>query len=374
MSDASDAGEIGGGGGGYDFAAVGDDATSGDGRGIGMDHAPVNLLPVGIDAGLKYVKETYAHARTFGHQMGVDKCVPRGTNISAIMADVVALEAAKKWGGASAVQLYDSGYIFEHPAFVGTVCEPGEGSDRGRKVNKPGIARSATTVELLVWPHGRCDAKGELRNVMARLGLVRLDLRQSSSLPDIDKIEHKLMSANPFAAVDDGLNPANGWFRSGNDNRSPKGTTTLWREFYQVRGCDILSLFRKPSDRDVEGTFLAVFGATWYFESSNDYETRIAFAVYSLPYVSTGHGTHKWEMIRNHREAAEKAAAKMVSFISGFSAPRSSIEKRRRVRLEMTEPLAPVPPDPFKVVAPPVVLPPAGARPGFTPGPEADER
>lgn len=354
------------------YGQLGHDANMAGGLGYLIDRAPTTWLPVGIDNGLKYVAETYGHARTFGANYSVDKCVPRGTALNARMAEVVALEAARSVGGVNELSNYKTGYLFEHPTFT-TFGVPAEGSDPGRRVNLPGIARNTTIIELLVWPHGQCNPKEKLREVLARLGLSRLDLRMAFSLPDIEKpAERRIYSANPFAAVDDGLNPPNGWFRPPTGDR-PVGITSLWREFYQVKGC-FASLFN-PKDKDLYGTFIAVFGCTWFFEKSGDYETRIAFAVYSAPYVPQQHQTWKWNIIRDHRIVAEKAAKEMVSFISGFPAKAESIETRRKLRLELTEPVVPAPRDPFDVPPTPLpVVPPVPSEVGDPAGPEEDEK
>jgi hypothetical protein len=338
-----------------------------DGKGRLMDSAPLTWLPIGITSGWYYGKETYIHARTFGHRDGVDRSVPKGTPGTAKMAEVIALEAARKHG-ANALQFYKQGYVFAHPSFAGLV-NSADASDPGRRVNMPGIARNLNTVEVLVWPHGQCSPEKELRRVMKGLRMVRLDLRQTSSLPDLEKTEHKLMSANPFAAVQDDLNPPNGWFRH-NSGTQARGKTFLWREFYQVER-SMWDVIRNPNDRDMHGTFLAVFGATWYFEETGDYETRIAFSVYGLPYVSSGHETFKWERLKQHRDVAEKAAAAMLSFISAVKTKPESLRHRLKVRPEMTEPVAPAPRDPFEATAPVVVSPVTSTV--DPPGPEPDE-
>lgn len=374
----SDAGEIGGGhcgghgafGGAHGFAPLGHDAGVAGGLGNRIDAAPVTWLPVGIDAGFKYFKETYGHAQVFGYRLGAERSVPGGTKLDARMAEVIALEAGRKYGGADALSPYKRGYLYEHPSI--SRPEPDEGCDRGRRLHLPGIARSLTTVELLVWPHAACNAKKELRHVLAQLGLVRLDLRMSSSLPDIDRQpEPVLLSANPFATVQDCMNPPNGWFRKQKGD-VPTGTTLLWREFYQLK-----NRFQawRTGDKDLHGTFLAVFGATWFFEKSADYETRIAFSVYGLPYMPNGHETWKWEIIKAHREAAEKAAGTMYQFISGFPVSAAAIRTRQNVPLDMLVPEKPILRDPFNVGPTPVPLMPLCFGRAWDPeGPEADEK
>jgi len=325
-----------------------------------------------------YGKETYAHARAYGYTLGVDRSVPKGTLKHAKMANVIAIEVARQFGEEQPGN-YKTGYLFQHPSFT-SLGQPAEGVDPGRRVNLPGIARNLNTIELLVWPHRQTDIeiKKKLRDVLGRLGLVRLDLRQSSSLPDIEKPlpEPKLLSANPFAGTDDGLNPANGWFRLGAGD-TPKGTTELGREFYQLKGC--WEKFR-TGDKDISGVFIAVHRATWHFAASGDYETRIAFSIYALPYVGgmvpNCQETWKWETIRNHRVAAEEAAAEMWVDISGFPASGRSVEARRRVRLENLVPEIPPARDPFDIPATPLPVVPltGGGKAGDPAGPEADEK
>lgn len=400
--DGSDAGEIGGHGGdhhggdhhgwgdhfgdhhghghhgghGWGFASVGDDADMPDGRARLISAAPRGWLPRGIDAGLAYTRETFLDAKTFsGDKAGILKCVPAGTRDMESMATVVALDVARKFG-ADKLSGYTAGYLWEHPTFSARGLQArGEDEDRGRLVNLGGIVRSNTTVELLAWPHDQCDWRTELRRHFKREGLVRLDLRQSSSLPDIDRIERRLLSADPFGNADDGVNPPNGWFRP------VKGETHLVREFYQVRGC-LSTLFGGGSNRDEEGTFLAVFGATWKFDHGNgcaDYETRIAFAVFGNFYSAKGRQTYKWQKIRKHREAAEKAAAAMLGYLRRFAPAATAVDRRLAVNLAET---APVPPA-ARLEAPRVRLdtlpltpiPPATGRGAGDPaGPEADER
>lgn len=346
---------------------IGHDANMSDGKGRLIDRGPLTWLPLGITHGWYYGKETYIHARTFGHRTGVDKCVPKGTALTANMAQVIALEAARKHG-ANELSFYQQGYLFNHPSFIGRV-NSADASDPGRRVNMPGIARNLNTVEVLVWPHGQCSPEKELRRVMKGLNCIRLDLRQTSSLPDIEKMEYKLLSANPFASSQDALNQPNGWFRR-NREVPAKGRTFLWREFYQLDR-SIWDVIRNPDDRDMHGTFLAVFGATWYYEETGDYETRIAFSVYGLPYVSSNHETFKWQRLSGHRFVAEDAAAAMFRYISGVRPPSESLRRRIKLRPELTEPVAPAPRDPFEPTAPVVVSP--VPPPLDPPGPEADE-
>jgi hypothetical protein len=350
---------------------LGHDAHQGGGQGFLIDAAPTTWLPVGIDPGWKYVAETYAHARTFGYAVGVDSCVPRGTPITAKMAEVIALEAAKKYGGVQALSPYKTGLLYEHPSFS-ALAAPAEGAPQGRFVNMPGIARSLHTIELLAWPHRACNVKDKVAEVLTSLGLARLDLRRTSSLPDIEKpTEEKLLSANPFAGVNDGLNPANGWFRS-HSGDVPKGKTTIWRRFWQVKGC-FDGIFQ-PKDKDLSGTFIVEFGCTWYFAKTGDYETRVAFSIYGAPYVPAQHQTWKWNLIKKHREAAEKAAKTVFSFIDGLPKPTEAIRERQRINLEMMEPEVLPARDPFEVTAPVIVAADTGNRAGDPPGPEADER
>lgn len=346
----SDAGEFGGGaehgghGHGHGHGSSGGDADTGAGDGLYrlITDAPRGWLAFGIEPGFAYKSETFAHAQAYGYAYGVKKVVPKGTSLTAVMSEVVALEAAREIGGVTELAVYKTGFLWEHPAFRG-ITPPAEGQPQGRLLNLPGVARSNTTVEVLAWPHNACTPMDEVRRIMERLGLTRVDLRQSSQLAEIDKRDYTgILSNNPFGDPKNKANKPNGWFREAT------GETHIWREFYQVKGCGSTGWpWSRPSEDDLYGTFLCVFGVTYKYAGTNDYETRIAFAVYSSRYCERGQWTGKWNQIKQHREAAERAAKAIATYLARYPAPCAGVEERKRKRLEDLEPVVPA------VVAPP---------------------
>ncbi len=375
MSEGTDGGGFGcdgdgagGEGTGYDGAAG--ELNSGDGLFRLVADAPRGFLPASIDPGLTYPKETLGHALAYGHG-GVKKLCPKGTILTANMADVIALQAARQIGEVDELAPYKTGFLWQHPVFDG-IARPAETEDHGRCFNLPGIARNNTTVEVLAWPHAECKPMEETRRIMANAGLTRLDLRQSSQLADIEKRDRTAVLSNqPFGDPKNISNRPNGWFRG------VEGETHLWREFYQVKECARVGWWGStPTDRDCYGTFLCVFGVTYKYGRCEDYETRVAFAVWSVPYSRQGQWTYKWEQIKAHREVAENAAKSMSWFFKRFPGLTASVNQRKRIRLEEMEP--PVPPVVIIPRIPPIEEGPPPALGGGkgadrTPGPEFDE-
>jgi hypothetical protein len=355
-ADAPDAADYGGDyGGGYAAGGYADgmgeghgdgDHSHGDGSMLFLKDAPRGWLVAGIDPGLTYPKETYGHALAFGHSYGVEKVAPKGTSSTALMAHAIALDVAKKNGGVDSLAPYDMGYLWQHPAFSG-ITPPEKGHDKGRRLNLPGIGRSNTIIEVLAWPHGVCTPQDEWRRVAERLGLSRLDLRRELQLADINKTEYTLLSNSPFGDPKNVANRSNGW------HRNADGKTHFWREFYQLKECGRTGWpWNRPAQDDLYGTFLAVFGVTYTYERTKDCETRIAFAVYSLPYNEHGHWTYKWAQIRKHRETAEASAKAMQRYLHLHQAPCTAISERMAIRLEDLEPAVPnVVPVPRKPVS-----------------------
>lgn len=357
----SDAGEFGGSAdyAGYGFAAADGDADSagGEGKFAVSGDSPKGWLPAGIDAGLHYVKESYGNARTHGHPGGVDAAVPKGTLLTALMSEVVARQAAASYGHGKEFCVYDQRRLWEHPAFVG-MRRPEPEQAAGRMVNMPGVVRNLTTVEVLAWPHAECKPLEQVRHVMAGLGLTRVDLRQSSQQVDMEKLELSILSNNPFGDPNSKVNKPNGWYRNA------AGRTHMFREYYQLKGSAGCGWpWRKKLEDDILGTFLCVFGVTYRYEHKGavDFETRIAFAVYSTAYNSQGQYTFRWAQIKQHREAAEQAAKSLWFYLGRFPALSVAVGVRKGIPLIDTVPDSPkkvklaVPPASVARVLPPVV-------------------
>jgi hypothetical protein len=222
-------------------------------------------------------------------------------------------------------------------------AQPGN-ADWARPVALPGLARGATAITVLQWPHDSCDPQGCIREEAARQGLQRHfpEARDGNSscddrlndvrlIPDAWPQESSRLGARlagydiwderaPVATGGKRERPRlpNGWFQG------VGGRTRLWREFYQTTPSLSRWLPWGRPNYETWRTYLMVSGITWSYRwrdqktggQIGDCETLISFAVVSYPFVANGVWTYKWPDIREHRGFTEKLAQKVSRYLA----------------------------------------------------------
>ena len=206
-----------------------------------------------------------------------------------------------------------------------------------RDLNLPGIARDATTVEALYWPHGHCEPRGEVSRLASAAGLERYRPRYHPGWDDVVKSEPRILSGFPIGASKENKELPNGWYRGS------RGTTLFWREFYRIQRKQ--SLFtQKPETYKDHRTFLVVIGAMWHYHHAaefwlnDDYETRVAFRVFSQPFSSGTGWAYDVDQIRKHRQAAERVATALHDYLAALPPSRTSVQFRRSMNPMLLHP------------------------------------
>ena len=197
-----------------------------------------------------------------------------------------------------------------------------------RDLNLPGIARSATTVEMLYWPHSHCEPRNELSQRASAAGLEHYRPIYHSDWNDVVKTEPRILSGFPVGTAKENRELPNGWYRG------VRGTTHYWREFYRLR--PKRGFFtQKPETYKEHRTFLVVIGATWHYHHASpswlndDYETRVAFCVYSQPSGDGAGYSYDIDQIQKHRQAAERVAQQLHDYLAAHPPSSASAQFRR---------------------------------------------
>ncbi len=247
----------------------------------------------------------------------------------------IASEVAQTHGGPAAFHSYQTGYVNEVPALVGSGWPaPEEGplpsESVGRQLSLPGIARDATKVQVLHWPHGHCDPKEQIRRVAERAKMALFPPWENGGAADINHREDRIVPLERRRSVPAAM--PNGWYPSGT------GWTRTWRECLRIRPSSLPPKIAKffpflgpPDDFENRRTFLIVAGSTWYYDQTADYETRVAFSVYSLPFAEGGEWTYRWDQIKLYRDRAERLARGLKDYLQEHPASPASIERRRQM-------------------------------------------
>lgn len=290
-------------------------------------HTAHGMLPGGVTGGGGYTAEFVSHD-AHGHLHVPHAHEHAGHygqhSIAQTEAHMLALQIAMQhgchnFGG------FRSGHLHSMPMFHGRAGNT-DSHDMQRMINIPGIARDDTTVEVLYWPHRKCDPKNKVREMAKCMGLTRIK-PYANNMSERDETKTSILSNTPFGNATDRKNPPNGWYRN------VTGKTHLWQEFYQFQPCKLPwplnSIFGRPRF-ETWRTFLIVFGATWEFAETGDFETRVAFTVFSLAEGDS----FRWDQIRSHRVAAEKLSGALFKYMEAHPATAESIAAREAMEPE----------------------------------------
>lgn len=139
----------------------------------------------------------------------------------------------------------------------------------GFEVRLPGIIYGENSVQILVWPHGKCDTRGLFRAVAARFGLRSLSRLPGCSLVASSKTHNELLDTKLFDGPGKFTKPST-WFKGAD------GITETWTEYYQL---PFSQGFWRSADVDLGPpmpSHIIATGYTWYVEQIGDFETRVA--------------------------------------------------------------------------------------------------
>lgn len=143
-----------------------------------------------------------------------------------------------------------------------------------RSMRLPGLIANGNKLQILVWPHGRCDTKKLFEAVAKDCGLINIGWRKSGLSP-IDNVKNQITDTLPFDTGEESKMPS-GW------SPGATGHTRIWRDFYQVG--EKKYFWSKFDANLTRRTHLIVSGATWYFDGYHDFETRISMSVKIVKY------------------------------------------------------------------------------------------
>jgi hypothetical protein len=253
------------------------------------------------------------------------------------LALAIAIDLAVAHGGQ--LHGFHSGSLSQVPGMSSYPHGGQHNANNSRQFNLPGIARDKYAIEVLVWPHGKCEPQYEIRKLATRAGMKRIHPRNDGNA-DIDRIKLQILANTPFGDDDDPVNRPNGWYREA------KGQTHVWREYFQLQPCNFGSLQKLLGNPnwDPWRTYLVVSGVTWTYKHADgveDCETRVAFSIWSKGLVISGQWDWRWDEIKDHRECAEKLAAGLLRYLNRFPAPAAAIEVRNSKQPEDYEPDVP---------------------------------
>lgn len=251
----------------------------------------------------------------------------------------IASEVAQSHGGPAELHGYETGYLHEVPALAGAGWHAPEHESLangclGRQLSLPGIARDATSVEVLSWPHGEITPgltgpKEQIRRLAKQTKMVSFaspDIN-IAGVVEIDRTVDCILPMGPSRDPDKQQCLPNGWYRGAT------GATHVWREFFRLP-----PFFGVKDSFEKRRTFLVVTGATWYYDQTADYETRVAFSVYSLPFAELNSWTYDWDQIKGYRDLAERLSRRLKDYLHEYPASAAAIEQRRTMGPRATEP------------------------------------
>lgn len=303
---------------------------------------PFGDLLGGLETGLGFVCDPHEGGTT----VGVDS-LGHNNSLAELTATAIAVELALSHGGTNELSGFSVGHMHDVPALQG-VCHEGHGNDEGRLLNLPGVARTRTNIEVLAWPHGKLDVQAQVIKLAEQAGLTRIKVAATHNMKDIDRTTKRLLSNAPFTDPDHRVNKPNGWYRAAT------GQTQLFRQYWQLQPTVWpwpLSMFLNDTTFEKWRTFLVITGAMWHYDQPDDYETRVSFSVYTLPFAERGAWTFRFDHMKTHRDAAERIAKRLLPFLNAQAPGARSLDVRGKLQPRDGEPERPV-------VLPPTAPPP----------------
>lgn len=232
--------------------------------------------------------------------------------------------AGSSCGGSDSGFAY--GFLSHAMAFMGVTAGSEDGGKmRGlRRVRLPGLALAERNAQVLVWPHGACDAESIAHSVMLRHGFRDIAFKKRDCAP-YTKVENELRDTTPFDGHMFNSPMPSGW------NPGATGFTRSFRCFWQI---PIRKYWWSSLAVDVtEPVHIVLSGATWFFNEMGDFETRIALNISSRPLLECGAWRHREDLIKKHMQASRGAVSDIFDSIRRFE-PSGSSKVQRQVQME----------------------------------------
>jgi hypothetical protein len=205
-------------------------------------------------------------------------------------------------------------------------------------VKLSGFARSKKQLQLLVWPHGYYNVRARLQRIATSMGLFDI-VKHYQDINYNDMFYHKLLDTTPFDGRDHSTGMPSGWYPGA------KGKTRTWTEYWQIGGRSRWWRFwEESSPQPSWRTYLIIKGSTWYYQDIGDYETRVAFSIYSISEVINRKHVPRRKYIEMHGKAADRISRILYDNISQALPSQESVRKR----LEMLQRIANPPKKPRK--------------------------
>ncbi|GEM_PF-2328268 len=235
---------------------------------------------------------------------------------------------------------FPTGYAQDVPALQGSGPPDGPTAfdDRGRELSLPGIAQKANTIEVLYWPHGRCEPRQATPSLAERAGLERYRPIYHPTWDEIVRNEPRILSGVPIGTAEERDRLPNGWYQG------VRGTTEFWRQFFRARRSRA-PFSNTPESYEDHRTLLIVSGVTWHYHHTepywlnDDYETRVALTVYSQPVGIAGGGwAYKRTQLRQHWQAAQRLARALHDYLAAYPPSLRSLQFRRSMDPGRTRP------------------------------------
>lgn len=214
-------------------------------------------------------------------------------------------------------QNYKKGRYIDVPAFQRHFELLGQKTtDEETLVALPGIRHNDRRVEILVWPHRQFDVKTKVRQLAALCGLYDL-AAVTNGMAASDQILEDKLSLEP-------LSPAGSY-------PGATGSTRVWTEYWKI---PLKKAFRWPWQKEPDPgpiySYLIISGFTWHFTGTDDYETQVAFYVYTPFEEGTGF-PYKADEVKAHRRVAGEIADRLYASLSLTSPDIWSVQERCRI-------------------------------------------
>lgn len=205
-----------------------------------------------------------------------------------------------------------------------------------RLVYLPGIASTPRVVQLLVWPHGhikpdephlRLNHRGVVRRLLETAGFVDVSTKLRDVAP-ADDVKMELGDIAPFGSPQGGDLRSSAWYENAT------GHTRSWQDYFMLGhpwlwfGPNVVS----PADLEL-GVYLMVIGRTWYYDQTDDWETRVALIVKARK--SWNRRSRQWTQARSaitrSREQAMAVAIHCQKLLAEYPVSGYSTQQRQRL-------------------------------------------
>lgn len=238
-----------------------------------------------------------------------------------------------------------------------------------RLVYLPGIASTSRVVQLLVWPHGnvkpgepdvRLNHRALVRKVLEANGFVDACTKLRDVAP-CDEVKMELGDIAPFGSPPGGDLLPSAWYHNAS------GHTRTWQDYFMLGHPLLWFGPNVVSSADLElGVYLTIVGRTWYYNQTDDWETRLVLIITARRAWSSHSG--KWTQadstIANYRAKAMQVAINCQRMLGEHPVSEFSTQVRQRL-LSDPRPVC-------RLIPPPSTVPRSAFLTKYTPGLSGD--